>query len=516
MRKLLVLLTLYSITLYGCAVNPVTGKRQLKIIPESQELRIGEQQYAPSRQMQGGDYEVDSSLTEYVNSVGQRLAAVSDRKLPYEFEVINNSIPNAWALPGGKIAVNRGILIELDNEAELAAVLGHEIVHAAARHGAQGIERGMLLQGAVAVTGVAAGGSNYANLAVRGAQMAAGLVNQKYGRDAERESDFYGMQYMSRAGYDPRAAITLQEVFVRLSEDRNQNTDWLSGLFSSHPPSQERVEANRETAKTLPATGELGVERYQNKIAHLKKTKKAYEAHDKGREALSKGKTEEALALANQANRIEPREGLFDALVGDAYLSQQQYQQALTNYDNAVKDNDKFFYFYVQRGLAKEKLGDQTGALKDLEKSTDLLPTATALNALGNLSLAQGNRQKAIRYFKEAVTSDSEPGRQASRSLVTLDLPVNPNSYLRTNIDLNQKRMVIVQISNPTPVSVRDVNVLIRYPDSQGRALQVVKELKGTIPPGKSALIETGIGPIQDPQFLRYLKFGVTNADVVK
>ena len=231
MRKLLVLLTLCSITLYGCAVNPVTGKRQLQIIPESQELRIGEQQYAPSRQMQGGDYEVDSSLTEYVNSVGQRLAAVSDRKLPYEFEVINNSVPNAWALPGGKIAVNRGLLIELNNEAELAAVLGHEIVHAAARHGAQGIERGMLLQGAVAVSGVAAGGSNYANLAVRGAQMAAGLINQKYGRDAERESDFYGMQYMSRAGYDPRAAITLQEVFVRLSEDRSEYGLAVRALF---------------------------------------------------------------------------------------------------------------------------------------------------------------------------------------------------------------------------------------------------------------------------------------------
>ena len=242
----------------------------------------------------------------------------------------------------------------------------------------------------------------------------------------------------------------------------------------------------------MPATGELGAERYQDKIAHLKKTREAYEAHDKGREALSKGKTEEALALAKQANRIEPGEGQFDALVGDVYLSQQQYQQALTNYDNAVKDNDKFFYFYVQRGLAKEKLGDQTGARKDLEKSTDLLPTATALNALGNLSLAQGNRQKAIQYFKEAVTSDSEPGRQAARSLVTLDLPANPNSYLRTDINLNQNRMVIVQISNPTPVSVRDVNVLVRYPDSQGRTREVVREIRGTIPPGKSALIEVG------------------------
>ena len=86
---------------------------------------------------------IDPELTKYVNEVGQRLAAVSDRKLPYEFVVINNSVPNAWALPGGKIAVHRGLLIELNSEAELAAVLGHEIVHAAARHGAKGMERGI-------------------------------------------------------------------------------------------------------------------------------------------------------------------------------------------------------------------------------------------------------------------------------------------------------------------------------------------------------------------------------------
>ncbi|MDR4503566.1 MAG: M48 family metalloprotease [Candidatus Scalindua sp.] len=513
-RKFLVLLTLCFITLCGCAVNPVTGKRQLRIIPESQELQIGEQQYVPSRQMQGGDYEVDPSLTKYVNSVGQRLAAVSDRKLPYEFVVINNSIPNAWALPGGKIAVNRGLLIELDNEAQLAAVLGHEIVHAAARHGAQGMERGMMLQGAVAVAGIAAGGSDYANLVVKGTQMAAGLVNQKYGRDAERESDFYGMHYMSRAGYDPGAAIGLQEVFVRLSEDKN--TDWLSGLFSSHPPSQERVEANRETAKALPATGELGAERYQAKIAHLKKTRDAYEAHDEGRKALSEGNTKKALALAKQANGIEPGEGQFDALAGDVYLSQQQYRKALINYDKAVRDNDKFFYFYVQRGLAKEKLGDQSGARRDLEKSTDLLPTATALNALGKLSLAQGNQQEAIKYFKEAGTSNSESGREASRLLVTLDLPANPNVYLKTYGKLNQDRMVMVQISNPTPVSVRDVKVRVRYPDSQGKAYEVIREVKGTIAPGKSFLIDVGIGPIEDPQLLRYIQVGVSKANVVQ
>ena len=112
------------------------------------------------RQVEGGDFDVLPELTTYVNGVGQKLAAVSDRKLPYEFVVLDNSVPNAWALPGGKIAVNRGLLTELTSEAELAAVLGHEIVHAAARHGAKAQERGVLMQAGMAAAqiGAAVGG----------------------------------------------------------------------------------------------------------------------------------------------------------------------------------------------------------------------------------------------------------------------------------------------------------------------------------------------------------------------
>ena len=188
--------------LAGCATNPVTGKSELSLISEQSELDIGRKQYQPSRQMQGGDYKLEPEITRYVQQVGQRLAAVSDRKLPYEFAVVNDSTPNAWALPGGKIAVNRGLLLELNNEAELAAVLGHEIVHAAARHGAKGIERGVMLQGVLLAAGVAARDSDYSQLAVGAAAVGANLINQVYSRDAELEADHYGMTYMARGGED--------------------------------------------------------------------------------------------------------------------------------------------------------------------------------------------------------------------------------------------------------------------------------------------------------------------------
>ena len=120
-------------------------------------------------------------------------------------------------LPGGKIAVNRGLLTALRNESELAAVLGHEVAHAAARHGAKRMERNIASQTVMLGAAVLASGTEYAGEVVGGAQQLAGLINQKYSRDAEREADFYGTEFMVKAGYDPYGAVTLQETFVRLA-----------------------------------------------------------------------------------------------------------------------------------------------------------------------------------------------------------------------------------------------------------------------------------------------------------
>ncbi len=123
--------------LSACSVNPVTGKSEIVLMSQADEIKMGQQAYLPAQQSQGGEYDVDPVLTEYVRNVGERLAEQAARPLPYEFVVLNNSVPNAWAMPGGKIAINRGLLTELNSEAELAAVLGHEIVHADARHSAK-------------------------------------------------------------------------------------------------------------------------------------------------------------------------------------------------------------------------------------------------------------------------------------------------------------------------------------------------------------------------------------------
>jgi predicted Zn-dependent protease len=499
-------LLLIASILPGCATNPVTGKKELTLVSESMELQAGREQYAPSRQMQGGDYRLDPELSRYVNRVGQRLAAVSDRKLPYEFVVLNNSTPNAWALPGGKIAVNRGLLVELNNEAELAAVLGHEIVHSAARHGAKSMEKGMLLQGAVLATAIGTKDSRYSNLAVGGAALGANLIHRSYSRDAEREADYYGMRYMTRAGYDPRAAVGLQKTFLRLAKSKRQ--DWLSGLFASHPPSQERVNNNQETVRKLPPGGELGEKRYRRATARLRKTRPAYDAYDEGRKALRKGNTERAGAQAAKALRIEPREALFYGLRGDVRAKRKNYRKALADFNRAVQLDNGFFYHYLRRGEIRRQLNDVQGARGDLRKSISLLPTSNAYYALGKLELDGGNRQRAKQYFSKAAGTRSEAGMAAAADLARLDLPENPGRYLKAGLTLGRDGQIYVTIKNTSPVAVRNIHYEIGQVDRSGRLSRSSRRtVRGTIPAGKSVRVGSGIGGLTNSKQLK--KFGL-------
>ena len=491
MKNLLLIALLALFSASGCSTNPVTGEKELLLISETQELDIGKQNYAPLRQAQGGDYVVDAGIETYVNRVGRRLAEVSDRPLPYEFKVINNSSPNAWALPGGKIAINRGLLTELDSEAELAAVLGHEIVHAAARHSAKGIQRGLLLQGAVFATAIATRDKGYTNLAQLGASVGAQLVNQKYGRDAERESDQYGMNYMARAGYDPQGAVQLQQAFVKLSEDRRQ--DWLSGLFSSHPPSQERVENNIRNAATLPAGGETGREHYRQMVARLIKAKPAYAAYDKAEQALADGDTGQAQTLVKQAIAIEPREGHFHSLLGDIEGKNKRPGAARRHYDKAIALNGDFFYYHLKRGLVNEQLNDRSAARRDLERSAKLLPTANAFTALGNIARAERSYDKAKQYYARAADHDSSAGKEAFAALVELDLPENPGKYLKVRTGVNQTGQLLVEISNPTPRDATDLVLALQYPDSSGRMRSVRHKLSGRLQSGQKQTLSLGI-----------------------
>ncbi|MDD4912916.1 MAG: M48 family metalloprotease [Sideroxydans sp.] len=493
MLRSILVVVVTSLFLSACGTNPVTGKRELQFVSESQEIAMGQQNYGPARQQQGGDYVIDPELTAYVQSVGNKLAAVADRKLPYEFVVLNDSVPNAWAMPGGKIAFNRGLLYELNSEAELAAVLGHEIVHAAARHGAKSMESGMLLQGAVLATGIATQDKSYGNLAVGAAQLSSQLISTKYGRDNESESDKYGMLYMKRAGYDPRAAVTLQETFVRLS--KGQQSDFISGLFASHPPSEERVAANKVTLAELGEGGEMGREIYAQKVGKLKATHPAYSAYDQGVQALSKGDTATATTLAKKAVAGEPREARFQELLGDISLTQKNSAAALPFYQRAIQMQPDYFRPHLQSGIALKNLGRNPEAEVALSKSNSLLPTAPAHALLGQLAETRGDTDAAMQNYSAAAGSDSSAGQFAAANLTRLDLPRNPGKYLKSGVQADAKGNLYAVVQNPTAVTISNVQVRVvqfdattRQPVAQSQPLYIPSSIasnqQGNVPVG--------------------------------
>lgn len=490
-RARVIVLFLVLASLVGCSVNPVTGKQELSFVSESWELDTGQQQYLPLRQAQGGDYVVDPRVERYVNEVGQKIAAVSDRKLPYEFNVINSSVPNAWALPGGKIAINRGLLTELNSEAELAAVLGHEIIHAAARHSAQGAERNMLLQSALLATGIAVQGEDYAQLIQMGAGLGSQLINTKYGRDAEREADYYGIEYMVRAGYDPQGAVNLQQTFVDMAE-QNQSS-WFAGLFASHPASRERLESNRKLAAQYPAGGKLGRETYQQMMAYLKDKEPAYDNYQLAQQAVQEKQYAKAQQLTKKAIAKEPKEGHFYSLAGDIEYANKNLGAAVQQYDKAISLNDEFFYYFMRRGLAAKQLDRYSQAEGDFKRANALLPTAVAYNGLGDIARLQGNETLAKEYYAKVATDRSSAGQAAYASLVKLDMPSNPTAYIKVANRVDAQGRWLITISNPTPVAIESLVLRVRYPDSRGIAREENQQVRQLIKSGQTAQLATGL-----------------------
>lgn len=215
----------------GCAVNPITGEEQFMLIPESQELEIG-QAYAPEIEKQMGGRIPNEAVQAYIDSVGQRVARVSHRPdIQYHFMALGHKTINAFALPGGYIFITKGMLEKLNNESELAGVLAHETTHVVARHAAEAMSRQigiqLLLAAAVSSTNSAA--------AAQAADVAQQIIGLQFSKENEREADLVGMQYMVDAGYDPRGMVETMQMLER--ENEAAPIDFLS----SHPSPQNRI-----------------------------------------------------------------------------------------------------------------------------------------------------------------------------------------------------------------------------------------------------------------------------------
>ncbi|PYT68187.1 MAG: peptidase M48 [Acidobacteria bacterium] len=225
----------------------------------------------------------DPVVTEYVNRVGQNLVRNSDAKVPFTIKVIDSDEVNAFALPGGFFYVNSGLILRAQEESELA-VMAHEISHVTARHGTCQATKGELMQLAsipamIFIPYTMAGYALY-----QGLNMAIPLTFLKFSRDAEREADFLGIQYMYKAGYDPNSYVTF---FERVQADEKRRPGTIPKVFSTHPPTPERIaNTQKEIARILPARQEYIVttsefDQVKGRLRNIMFSRKVTEAKDK-------------------------------------------------------------------------------------------------------------------------------------------------------------------------------------------------------------------------------------------
>jgi predicted Zn-dependent protease len=196
----------------------------------------------------------DPVVTEYVNRVGQNLVRNSDAKVPFTIKVIDSDEVNAFALPGGFFYVNSGLILRAQEESELAGVMAHEISHVCARHGTKNATKGEAMQLAM-IPLMLLGPGGWAGYGIyEAASLAIPVTYLKFSRDAEREADYLGVEYMYKAGYDPNSYVTF---FERIQADEKRRPGTIPKVFSTHPPTPDRIEATqKEIARILPARPE--------------------------------------------------------------------------------------------------------------------------------------------------------------------------------------------------------------------------------------------------------------------
>ncbi len=369
----------------GCAVDPVTGRQQLMLMSPAEEIAVDKQQ-SPYQFSNDYGQAQDQQLNSYISDVGTLLARNSHRpEMPFSFRAVNASYINAYAFPGGSIAATRGILVELDNEAELAALLGHEIGHVNARHTAERMTQGalasILISGAAIATS-AAGYGNYGSLVQDLGGIGAGALLAHYSRDNEREADVLGMEYMTRTGYTPQGMVGLMEVLL---ENGHRKPSAIEMMFSTHPMSEERhqtaIDQSRKTYSNM-LSAPANRERYMDNTAGLRKIKDAITAMQNGETALrqknfiqaeqefdkalqiapndyaammmmskcklAQDKNNEAERYAKRAGEIYPAEAQSYAITGIASILNKKYEQAFNqfrSYDKLLPGNPSIIFF---------------------------------------------------------------------------------------------------------------------------------------------------------------------------
>ena len=407
----------------GCAANPVTGKPQFMMVSEAQEIKIDKQNSPHQFSSDYGPLQ-DTALNNYINQTGKTLSAQTHRPhMPYSFRGVNATYVNAYAFPGGSIAATRGILLALENEAQLAALLGHELGHVNRRHTAEQMSKSVLTN--VFIGGVAAyagtKSSGLGSLASQLGMVGAGALLASYSRNNEREADASGLEYMVRAGYNANGFVGLMDMLKRMSKHKPNAIEL---MFATHPMSDERYLTAVETVRTrYRYTNNLPFyrERYMDHTAKLRSIKGAIQAMQKGESLMATGKYGEAEIHFSKALRHTPEDYAGLVMMSKCQLAQKHYAKAGSFAEKAKNVYPQEAQAYHLAGFAKIKQKDYASAYEEFKHYAKLLPGNPNIIFFKGLSLEgmQHIKESANEYYRYLqIVNRGEKAKHAYKRLV--------------------------------------------------------------------------------------------------
>lgn len=399
--------------LAGCAVDPVTGEKTLVGLSEEQEISLDKSQSPRQFSADLGAVQ-DPALNRYVQDVGAGLWSKSHRPgMPYSARVLNANHVNAYTFPDGSMGVTRGIMLEMQSEDELAALMGHEIGHVNARHAAERTGKEMIanvgLVAASVIVASAENGQQYLPLLQPLGQIGASALLARYSRDNEREADSLGMDYMVAGGYNPDGMVNLMGL---LRGEAQKKPSLLETMFASHPMSEERYQTARQTAeKKYAAQRSRGLrrERHMDSTAGLRRIQPTVEACQKGEALMARKQLAQAEEQFGLALRHTRDDYAANVLMAKALMAQKKAKEADAYLATAKAVYPGEAQAVNLSGLVKLALRQPEAALAEFQAYDRLLPgNPTSLFLMGAANENMGNRREAANFYYRYVQTGAQ------------------------------------------------------------------------------------------------------------
>ncbi|OOG23134.1 peptidase M48 Ste24p [Thioalkalivibrio denitrificans] len=364
--------TVVTSPLLGCATDPITGQRRLILMSEQEEIAI-DRRYAPHQFSNDYGLVRDDELQRYVSEVGTGIAEISHRPhMPYDFNVVNANHINAYTFPAGTMACTRGIMVEMEDEAALAALLGHETGHVNARHTARRQTRGIFAAMVVGGLGIAAAQSDrlagHRDLIYAISAVGATALLAHYSRENEREADSLGLTYMAQAGHNPQGMVDLMDMLRGLS-DRQPNA--METMFATHPMSDERFATARR------------------------------ESHERHADALDRNVRRERY-MDNTAALRRIRPAIKELQAGEAAMARRDYPGAETRFRSALEQVPDDYPALVLMARCQSAQGRHREAESYLARAREAYPAeGQAIHLSGINQLALNRPEEALAHFRQ-------------------------------------------------------------------------------------------------------------------